>query len=195
MNAATLPSVINSLTDFLFKRDGVETRITEGYKNAPPMMQEQFPLAQRLAQERAKVQDRVNMLVMDAIKSEALTVRSYDGVPVRDPFGLPRPVPLLVSFEDLQTWLGSWMTEKETRQLMQMLDEPKPKKAGPGRNRLGGPDDETMLAHWKEVERRYSPQGNLATAKKVIAAHPSAYEGVTPEALRKRYERKTGQAK
>ncbi|MBU2783519.1 hypothetical protein HAP99_10090 [Acidithiobacillus caldus] len=195
MNAAPLPTVINSLTDFLFLRDGVETRITEGYKNAPPMMQEQYPLEQRLAQERTKVQDRVNMLVMDAIKGEALTVRSYDGVPIRGPYELPRPVPLAVSFDDLQTWLSSWMTEKETRQLMQMLDEPKPKKAGPGRSRLGGPDDETMLAHWQEIEQRYTAQGSLAIAQKVIAAYPSVYEGVTPEALRKRYERKTGQAK
>lgn len=194
MDLIPLPDATLALRDTLFKLDGREQAITEGYEKSTPQMQQAYPLVQRLEQERQAYQHRVEMLVMGAIKANQLTARSYDGFAVPDPWGIPDPVPLALSLKDLELWLHTALSKAETRALMERLQKPKPKKA-PGRKRSGGPDDETLLKDWNAISHDYITQGNLLIAKRVIAAYPDRYRGMEPDAIRKRYERaipKTG---
>lgn len=201
MTRVSLPDALTALQDLLFEKDGKERGITDGFHNSTGQDQARIPLAARLAQERGYYANRVTMIAGDAINAGELIARDYHGAPIRRPFDLPSAVPLAVDLADLKRWLDGWLDRRDTAAILRSLEPPKPQKRGVGRPRSGGPDskgpdDETMMQHWRDIKSQHSDQGGLAIAQKVIAAHPDQYVDVSPDALRQRYHRhiyKTGQ--
>jgi hypothetical protein len=111
---------------------------------------------------------------------------------MKDPEHDPRQPPMRMprTPEEVAAFMASATNET-------IVSPQKPPKSV-GRGRTGGPDDNTMMAHWREIASTHAAQGARAIAQKIIYEHPDQYAGVTHDALRQRYNRaarKTGQNK
>lgn len=109
-----LPDVLFALRDTLFERDGKEQSIAQGWENDTPQMQQAWPLAQRLDQERGQYADLASAYLHEAIKEKGLPVMAFGGPQIQEPFSLPAAIPLAVDAEDLQGWLSSWLPGQYT---------------------------------------------------------------------------------
>lgn len=181
-----LPDVLDALIAYFMERDRVQARMEDGFSASPPPMQEQYPLAARIRQER----DRYQREVADAVRS-GLTVRNDLGAPIVDAWTRPDPVPLFVTPDDLKTWLASWLPDSDARAILRRLERPKEaaNTGKVGRRRQGGPDDATLLKDYEDVQSRYMAQGVEGYAKKMGTEWPDRYKGITPGGVRQRIKR------